>query len=124
MNTSLPKWLRKSGYSKSFSITVLMLFTFAGFFLFQQLLTTQTVYALDQFQPKNKYFDEKATRETPRWFNVDVKLVKKTRLVGLPELRGDPKLESLRILQKGNRLSITPVTPAEWKIISKLAEQA
>lgn len=76
-----------------------------------------------QFQPKNKYLDEKATRETPRWFNVDVQLVKKTRLVGLPELRAHPKLESLRILQKGNRLSITPVTPAEWKIISKLAEE-
>lgn len=76
-----------------------------------------------QFQQKNKYFDEKATRETPRWFNVDVKLIKKTRLVSLPELRADAKLESLRILQKGNRLSITPVTPAEWKIISKLAEK-
>ena len=75
-----------------------------------------------QFKPQSKYFDEKATRETPRWFNVDVQLVKKTRLVGLPELRAHPKLESLRILQKGNRLSITPVTPAEWKIIAKLAQ--
>lgn len=76
-----------------------------------------------QFQPKNKYADEKATRETPRWFNVDVKLVKKTRLVGLPELRSDPKLENLRILQKGNRLSITPVSASEWKTIVKLAEK-
>lgn len=76
-----------------------------------------------QFQPKNKYFDPKSTRETPRWFNVDVRLVKKTRLVSLQELRDHPHLESLRILQRGNRLSITPVTPAEWKIISKLAEK-
>ena len=76
-----------------------------------------------QFQPKNKYFDPKSTRETPRWFNVDVCLVKKTRLVSLQELRDHPQLESLRILQRGNRLSITPVTPAEWKIISKLAEK-
>ena len=76
-----------------------------------------------QFQPKNKYFDPKSTRETPRWFNVDVRLVKKTRLVSLQELRDHPLLESLRILQRGNRLSITPVTPAEWKIISKLAEK-
>ena len=76
-----------------------------------------------QFQPKNKYFDPKSTRETPRWFNVDVRLVKKTRLVSLQELRDHPQLESLRILQRGNRLSITPVTPAEWKIISKLAEK-
>ncbi len=76
-----------------------------------------------QFQPKNKYFDPKSTRETPRWFNVDVRLVKKTRLVSLQELRDHPQLDSLRILQRGNRLSITPVTPAEWKIISKLAER-
>lgn len=76
-----------------------------------------------QFQPKNKYFDPKSTRETPRWFNVDVRLVKKTRLVSLQELRDHPQLESLRILQRGNRLSITPVTSAEWKIISKLAEK-
>ena len=76
-----------------------------------------------QFQPKNKYFDPKSTRETPRWFNVDVRLVKKTRLVSLQELRDHPQLESLRILQRGNRLSITPVTPAEWKIISKLVEK-
>lgn len=76
-----------------------------------------------QFQSKNKYFDPKSTRETPRWFNVDVRLVKKTRLVSLQELRDHPQLDSLRILQRGNRLSITPVTPAEWKIISKLAEK-
>ena len=76
-----------------------------------------------QFQPKNKYFDPKSTRETPRWFNVDVRCIKKTRLVSLQELRDHPQLESLRILQRGNRLSITPVTPAEWKIISKLAEK-
>ena len=76
-----------------------------------------------QFLPKNKYFDPKSTRETPRWFNVDVRLVKKTRLVSLQELRDHPHLESLRILQRGNRLSITPVTSAEWKIISKLAEK-
>ena len=76
-----------------------------------------------QFLPKNKYFDPKSTRETPRWFNVDVRFIKKTRLVSLQELRDHPQLESLRILQRGNRLSITPVTPAEWKIISKLAEK-
>lgn len=76
-----------------------------------------------QFQPKNKYFDAKSTRETPRWFNVDVRLVKKTRLVSLQELRDHAQLTTLRILQRGNRLSITPVTAAEWKIIFKLAEK-
>jgi len=76
-----------------------------------------------QFQHKNKYFDAKSTRETPRWFNVDVRLVKKTRLVSLQELRDHAQLTTLRILQRGNRLSITPVTAAEWKIIFKLAEK-
>jgi predicted RNA-binding protein with PUA-like domain len=71
-----------------------------------------------QFDPGNKYFDPKATPQSPRWFNVDVRLVKKTRLVGIKELRGYPELATLRILQKGNRLSITPVDPAEWDFIS------
>jgi len=71
-----------------------------------------------QFDSKSKYFDPKATSQTPRWFNVDVKFVKKTRVVGIKELRDYPALANLRILQKGNRLSITPVDPAEWKFIS------
>jgi predicted RNA-binding protein with PUA-like domain len=70
-----------------------------------------------QFDAGNKYFDPKATPENLRWFNVDVQFVKKTRLVGIKELRGYPELASLRILQKGSRLSITPVDPAEWKFI-------
>lgn len=72
-----------------------------------------------QFDPQNKYFDAKATAETPRWFNVDVKLVKKTRLMPLSEIRGYPELAGMRILQKGNRLSITPVDPAEYRFIVK-----
>jgi predicted RNA-binding protein with PUA-like domain len=71
-----------------------------------------------QFDPGNKYFDPKATPQSPRWFNVDVRLVKKTRLIGIKELRGYPELATLRILQKGSRLSITPVDPAEWDFIS------
>jgi predicted RNA-binding protein with PUA-like domain len=70
-----------------------------------------------QFDLDSKYFDAKATPENPRWFNVDVRLVRKTRLVSLKELRSYPELASLRILQKGNRLSITPVDPAEWNFI-------
>jgi predicted RNA-binding protein with PUA-like domain len=74
-----------------------------------------------QFDAKSKYFDAKATRENPRWFNVEVKFVKKTRLIGIQELRGYPELADMRILQRGNRLSITPVEPAEWDfIIGKL----
>ncbi len=73
-----------------------------------------------QFDPKNHYFDPKATRETPRWFNVDVKLVKKTRLLSIKEMREHPTLANMRTLQKGNRLSITPVDPKEWNFISQL----
>lgn len=71
-----------------------------------------------QFDPDSKYFDPKATPQSPRWFNVDVRLVKKTRLVGIKELRDYPELATMRILQKGSRLSITPVDPAEWDFIS------
>ncbi|MBU6485460.1 MAG: EVE domain-containing protein [Betaproteobacteria bacterium] len=74
-----------------------------------------------QFDPKSAYFDAKATRNAPRWFNVDVKLVRKTRLVTLPELRAARGLEEMVILRRGNRLSITPVTAAEWKIVEKMA---
>jgi predicted RNA-binding protein with PUA-like domain len=73
-----------------------------------------------QFDLKNKYFDPKATPENPRWFNVDVKLVKKTRLVSIKEMREHPELANMRTLQKGNRLSITPVDPAEWEFIEKM----
>lgn len=70
-----------------------------------------------QFDAKNKYFDPKATRETPRWVNVDVKFVKKTRLLSIKELREHPELANMRILQKGNRLSITPLDPREYEFI-------
>ncbi|NOT82980.1 MAG: EVE domain-containing protein [Gallionella sp.] len=72
-----------------------------------------------QFEKKSKYFDPKATQEQPRWFNVDVKLVKKIALISLPELRQYPELERMGTLQRGNRLSITPVDPSEWKFILK-----
>lgn len=71
-----------------------------------------------QFDRNSKYFDPKATQETPRWFNVDVQLVKKIELIPLAELRNHPELERMRTLQRGNRLSITPLDPAEWKFIT------
>ncbi len=70
-----------------------------------------------QFIVGHKYFDPKATRETPRWVNVDIKLVRKTRLLSLKEMRETPELANLRILQRGNRLSITPVDPRDWELI-------
>ncbi len=72
-----------------------------------------------QFDPKSPYFDPKSSAENPRWMNVDVRITKKTRLVALEELRAHKSLTNMRILQKGNRLSITPVDPAEWKFITE-----
>jgi predicted RNA-binding protein with PUA-like domain len=73
-----------------------------------------------QFDSKSKYFDAKASRAKPRWFNVDVRLIKKTRLIPLAELRTYPQLAKMRLLQPGNRLSITPVEPSEWKFIKTI----
>ena len=73
-----------------------------------------------QFDRNSEYFDPKSSKDNPRWFNVDVTLVKKTRLIGLPELRSHPALQSMRVLQRGNRLSITPVDPDEAAYIMKL----
>lgn len=70
-----------------------------------------------QFDPKSHYFDPKATPEKPRWVHVDVRGLQKTRLVSISELRQYPELARMRILQQGNRLSITPVDPAEWRFI-------
>ena len=73
-----------------------------------------------QFDPKSKYFDPKSTRESPRWMNVDVKAVRKTRLLPLSEMREIKALADMRLLQRGNRLSITPVTAAEWRTVTRL----
>jgi predicted RNA-binding protein with PUA-like domain len=75
-----------------------------------------------QWDKKSKYFDAKSTQENPRWMLVDVQLAKKTRLLSLADLRETRGLESMIILQRGNRLSITPITPAEWKIVAKLLD--
>jgi len=74
-----------------------------------------------QFDAKSPYFDPKATREDPRWLNVDVTFREKTRLISLDELRTVPALAGMIVLKRGNRLSITPVTAGEWKAIVKLA---
>ena len=71
-----------------------------------------------QFDRKSAYYDPKATRAAPRWLNVDVRLVKKTRLVPLAELRAHPALAKMGVLQRGSRLSITPVAPAEWRFVT------
>jgi predicted RNA-binding protein with PUA-like domain len=72
-----------------------------------------------QFDSNSKYFDPKATLDKPRWMNVDVRVTQKTRLLPLEELRTYPELAEMPLLQRGNRLSITPVTSREWKFILK-----
>ena len=72
-----------------------------------------------QFDPGSEYYDAASKREAPRWMLVDVKLVKKTPLLALDEMRAMPALEDMVTLRRGNRLSITPVTAAEWKAVLK-----
>ena len=71
-----------------------------------------------QFQKNHKYFDPKSNNENPRWLCVDVTFIKKTPLLELQALRNYSELKSMKILQKGNRLSITPVTKNEWDFIN------
>ncbi len=74
-----------------------------------------------QFDPRSPYHDPKSSRAAPRWMNVDVKFLEKTPFVPLTELRAHKALAKMRTLRPGNRLSITPVTPAEWQfIVAKL----
>jgi predicted RNA-binding protein with PUA-like domain len=70
-----------------------------------------------QFDSASPYFDPKSKKDDPRWVNVDVRAKKKTRLVPLEELRQHKALAKMVTLRPGNRLSITPVTEAEWRFI-------
>ena len=73
-----------------------------------------------QFERKSRYYDAAATPDAPRWFNVDLRYLKKTPLVGIGELRAHKPLKDMLILQRGSRLSITPVTKAEWDYLMRL----
>ncbi len=75
-----------------------------------------------QFDARSPYYDPKASEETPRWISVDVRAVRKTRLLSLKELRTHPELEAMRLLAKGSRLSVMPVEASEWKFIDKLLQ--
>jgi predicted RNA-binding protein with PUA-like domain len=73
-----------------------------------------------QFDPQSKYFDPKSQPNAPRWLHVDVQLVRKLPLISLAALRERDILADLRILQRGNRLSITPVDEGHWQSIVQL----
>ncbi len=70
-----------------------------------------------QFDTLSKYHDSKSLPEQPRWMLVDVRALRKTRLMSLAEMRSIPELADMQVLRRGNRLSITPVLPAEWACI-------
>lgn len=78
-----------------------------------------------QFDANSKYFDPKASLEAPRWQLVDVRVSRKTRTLGLAELRAHVDLTEMILLRRGNRLSITPITAPEWNtILGLLAESS
>ncbi len=71
-----------------------------------------------QFDPSSAYFDAGSRRDAPRWFVVDVKFKRKlARMVTLAELKARRELKDMVLLRPGNRLSVTPVTKAQWDFI-------
>lgn len=77
------------------------------------------VTALD---PTDSHYDPKATPDNPIWEMVDIRLVEKfPSPLSLDELRAVPELEGMELLRRGSRLSVQPVTPAQWKVIVRLA---
>lgn len=74
-----------------------------------------------QFEPKSDYYDAKSTKDNPRWSCIEVSFHQGfKRLVSLPDLRDSTALKEMLILRPGNRLSVTPVTAAEFKAIGGL----
>ena len=71
-----------------------------------------------QFDLSSPYYDPKSEQANPRWLLVEVRALRKIRLISLPELRAESELAAMPLLKKGNRLSITPVSAAEWQCIS------
>lgn len=75
-----------------------------------------------QFDETSNYFDPKSSKDNPRWIAVDVKAIRKMdRLISLKELKEIDALSEMRLLQRGNRLSVMPVAKKEFNLITKLA---
>lgn len=78
-----------------------------------------------QFQKSSEYFDSKATKSNPRWFAITLVFVQKfSKLVSLTELRSHPDLQEMLVIRKGQRLSIQPVTEAEFRVTTSLGTLA
>ena len=75
-----------------------------------------------QFETASPYHDPKSPHDKPRWLQINVKLLRKTRLLSLREMREAPELVTMRVLQTGNRLSITPVSEVEWHAVLRLLD--
>jgi predicted RNA-binding protein with PUA-like domain len=75
-----------------------------------------------QFDRKHEMYDPKSTRDDPRWSTVDLRAVRAfPRPVTLAELRGVDGLAKMTLLQKGSRLSVSAVTPEEWRLVLEIA---
>lgn len=73
------------------------------------------------FDPENKYYDPKSLVSQPIWFMVDIRLIKKfNRIISLTEIKNNPKLNQMKLVQKGNRLSVFPITKDEFEEIIKM----
>ncbi|MCB0826164.1 MAG: EVE domain-containing protein [Armatimonadetes bacterium] len=78
-----------------------------------------------QFDPKSKYYDAKSPQDNPRWLAVDVEHVETfNRVIPLSELKETPGLQDMAVVQRGQRLSVMPVTEAEWEIVLELAKKS
>lgn len=76
-----------------------------------------------QFDPADPYYGPKSLPDKPRWLTLDVQAVRKTRPLLIAELRAQAELAQMRVLQRGNRLSITPVDEEEWRCITALLDR-
>ncbi|MDZ7661977.1 EVE domain-containing protein [Thiohalophilus sp.] len=76
------------------------------------------------WDPKSKYYDPKSDPENPRWYMVNIKFVRKfERTVSLQEMKQEKALEEMKLLQRGNRLSVMPVEKKHWQHILKMEKR-
>ena len=74
-----------------------------------------------QFEAEDRYYDEKSTRDEPRWFSFDVKWKRELKnFVHLKDLKANGKLAAMKVVQRGQRLSIQPVDEDEWRVVCEM----
>lgn len=77
-----------------------------------------------QFDAKDSHYDPKSKKDSPSWYVVDVKAIEKfPEIVTLERMRGMKGLEGMVLLKKGSRLSVQPVSPGEWKVVTEAAKK-